>query len=227
VLDGPLPSHYEPHESLVVNPLHGAAGANPLRQRHPHEHNPSNPSAPDPEAQTYPYATTSYRIAEHHTAGGMSRFQSRLSELAREMFVEVHPEVAAERGLTHGGWATVISSRSAIEARVMVTERMSPLVVDGRRRHQSGLPYHWGHGGLAPGDPANDLFSIVLDPNVHIQEVKAATCDILPGRRPRDHRLRELVEAHRNDPATVRAGRFADEVRTENGTRPTGKARSR
>jgi formate dehydrogenase major subunit len=227
VLDGPLPSHYEPHESPVVNPLHGAAGANPLRQRHPHEHNPSNPSAPDPEAETYPYATTSYRIAEHHTAGGMSRFQSRLSELAREMFVEVHPEVAAERGLTHGGWATVISSRSAIEARVMVTERMSPLVVDGRRRHQIGLPYHWGHGGLAPGDPANDLFSIVLDPNVHIQEVKAATCDILPGRRPRDHRLRELVEAHRNDPATVRAGRFADEVRTGNGTRPTGKARSR
>jgi len=39
------------------------------------------------------------------------------------------------------------------------------------------------------GDPdspisgANDLLSIVLDPNVHIQECKAATCDIRSGRR--------------------------------------------
>jgi formate dehydrogenase major subunit len=225
LLDGPLPSHYEPHESPVDNPLHGSAQANPIRQRHPHEHNPSNPAVQDPDAGTYPYAATSYRIAEHHTAGGMSRFQSRLSELAREMFVEVHPEVAAERGLTHGGWATVLSSRSAIEARVMVTERMSPLVVDGRRRHQIGLPYHWGHGGIAPGDPANDLFSIVLDPNVHIQEVKAATCDIVPGRRPRDHRLRELVETHRRDPTTVRAVRRADARRSGDGDHPIGKAR--
>jgi formate dehydrogenase major subunit len=212
LLDGPLPSHYEPHESPVENPLHGSAQANPFRQIRPHRYNPDNPSAPDPDAATYPYAATSYRIAEHHTAGGMSRFQSRLSELAKEMFVEVHPEVAAERQLTHGGWATIISSRTAIEARVMVTERMSPLVVGGLRRHQVGLPYHWGHGGIAPGDPANDLFSVVLDPNVHIQEVKAATCDILPGRRPRDHRLRELVETHRRDPDMVRAMRRSEAI---------------
>ncbi len=227
VVDGPLPTHYEPHESPVQNPLHGSAQANPMRQIRPHEHNPDNPSPPDPEAATYPYAATSYRIAEHHTAGGMSRFQSRLSELAKEMFVEVHPEVAAERGLTHGGWATIVSSRTAIEARVMVTERMAPLVVDGRRRHQVGLPYHWGHGGIATGDPANDLFSVVLDPNVHIQEVKAATCDILPGRRPRDHRLRELVEAHRRDPVASRRAHLADAVTADGGSPQAGKARTR
>ena len=60
-----------------------------------------------------------------------------------------------------------------------------------------GLPYHWGVNGLASGDSANDLFGIVLDPNVHIQESKAATCDIRPGRRPRGPALLELVESYR------------------------------
>ena len=35
------------------------------------------------------------------------------------------------------------------------------------------------------GDSANDLLEAVLDPNVHIQESKVATCDIRPGRRSR------------------------------------------
>jgi formate dehydrogenase major subunit len=63
--------------------------------------------------------------------------------------------------------------------------------------HQVGLPYHWGGRGLSRGDSANDLFPIVLDPNVHIQEVKAATCDIRPGRRPRGRQLLDLVEDYR------------------------------
>jgi formate dehydrogenase major subunit len=72
--------------------------------------------------------------------------------------------------------------------------------------HQVGLPYHWGFRGLAKGDSANDLLSIALDPNVHIQEVKAATCDIRPGRRPRGAELPRYVEAHR--PAgVIREGR--------------------
>ena len=36
---------------------------------------------------------------------------------------------------------------------------------------------------LVKGDAANDMLGIVMDPNVHIQESKAATCDIRPGRR--------------------------------------------
>ena len=178
LVDGPLPTHYEPHESPVRNRLH-ARQASPLREIIDSEHNPTN------DAAAYPFVATTYRIAEHHTAGGMSRFQRRLSELAREMFVEVHPDLAALRGLEHGGWATISTSRTAIEARVLVTERVAPLTIDGSRVHQVGLPYHWGPNGMAPGDAANDLFPIVLDPNVHIQEVKAATCDIRPGRRPR------------------------------------------
>ncbi len=194
--DGPLPTHYEPHESPVANRLYREQ-ANPARRRFPH---PANPSAGSGDHRDYPFVATTYRIAEHHTAGGMSRFQQRLSQLAREMFVEVHPELAALRGLEQGGWATVVTARSAIEARVLVTERMPALEVAGRRLLQVGLPYHWGHAGLAPGDAANDLFPIVVDPNVAIQEVKAATCDIVAGRRPRGPALRTFVETYRPGP---------------------------
>jgi formate dehydrogenase major subunit len=65
---------------------------------------------------------------------------------------------------------------------------MAPVRVEGWPVHQVGLPYHWGTRGLTRGASANDLFPIVLDPNVHIQEVKAATCDIRPGRSPRGAR---------------------------------------
>jgi formate dehydrogenase major subunit len=128
---------------------------------------------------------TTYRLTEHHTAGGMSRFVGVLSELQPEMFCEVSPELARERSLVNGGWATISSSRAAIEARVLVTDRMTPVRVEGQIVHQVGLPYHWGFQGLATGDAANDLYGLVLDPNVHIQDDKAATCDIRPGRRPR------------------------------------------
>jgi formate dehydrogenase major subunit len=127
----------------------------------------------------------------------MSRGLPYLSELQPEMFCEVSPELAAERGLEHMGWATIISARSAIEARVMVTSRVAALDVGGRRLQQVGLPYHWGGNGLSTGDAANDLLPVALDSNVHIQEAKAATCDIRPGRRPRGPALLELVESYR------------------------------
>jgi formate dehydrogenase major subunit len=123
----------------------------------------------------------------------MSRSVPYLAELQPEMFVEVHPDLARERGLKHGGWATVTTARSAIEGRVMVTRRVRPIRVDGRVVHQVGLPYHWGQRGLTKGDAANDLAHMALDPNVHIQEVKAFTCDIRAGRRPRGAKLAQLV----------------------------------
>ena len=177
LLDGPLPTHYEPHESPVDNPLYGQ-GSNPVRQVHRHRLSPDNRSR-----REYPFVLTTYRLTEHHTAGGMSRFLSRLSTLQPELFCEVSPALAAERGLTHGDWATIRTARAAVEARVLVTDRVPPLRVRGRTVHQVGVPWHWGWKGLSTGDAANDLFGLALDPNVHIQEVKAATCDIRPGRR--------------------------------------------
>jgi formate dehydrogenase major subunit len=206
IVDGPFPTHYEPHESPFSNPLY-AQQANPVRQEFRRRENPYNPSDGESGADVYPFVMTTYRLTEHHTAGGMTRTLPYLAELQPEMFCEVSPELARERGLEHGGWATIVSARTAIEARVMVTDRIKPLEVDGRTVHQVGLPYHWGQRGLTTGDSANDLFGLALDPNVHIQEVKAATCDVVPGRRPRGTELPRFVEGYR-----ARAGAGAEKA---------------
>ena len=191
--DGPLPTHYEPQESPFDNPLY-AQRANPRRRQSKDlREDPYNPVGGEAGADVYPYVVTTYRLTEHHTAGGFSRFVPYLSELQPAMFVEVHPELARERGLTHGDWATIVTSRSAIEARVLVTDRMRRVEVAGRVQHQVGLPYHWGSRGLTKGDAANDLAHMALDPNAYIQESKAFTCDIRPGRRPRGARLPQFV----------------------------------
>jgi formate dehydrogenase major subunit len=190
--DGPLPAHYEPHESPFDNPLYGQR-SNPVREQSRRKDNPYHPPGND----VFPYVFTTYRLTEHHTAGGMSRWQPYLSELQPEMFCEISPELARERGLEHLGWATVVTARTAIEARVIVTDRMVPLTVQGRVVHQIGLPYHWGPNGVVRGDAANELLPVALDPNVHIQESKAATCDIQPGRRPRGPELLAYLEEYR------------------------------
>lgn len=195
--DGPMPAHYEPAESPVENALYGQQ-ANPGREGIQGAWNRGNP----PRSTVYPYAMTTYRLTEHHTAGGMSRTLPYLSELQPEFFVEVSPQLAEERGLENGGWATLISARTAIEARVLVTERIRPMKLKGGQVvEQIGIPYHWGEQGLSTGDSGNDLFGVVMDPNVHIQETKVATCDIQPGRRPRGKELVQYVEDYR-----IRAG---------------------
>jgi formate dehydrogenase major subunit len=190
--DGPLPTHYEPQDSPVRNELYRQQRS-PSRMVFSDPRNRYAPDAGEAGARIYPYVATTYRLTEQFTAGGMSRWTPYLAELQPEMFCEVSPELAAERGLTNAGWATLVSPRGVIEARVLVTDRMSPLRVADRIVHQIGLPYHWGRNGLSKGDPANELSSIVLDPNSHIQEVKAFTVDIQPGRRPRGAQANALV----------------------------------
>jgi formate dehydrogenase major subunit len=192
LVDGPLPTHYEPQESPFGNLLYGQQH-NPVREIIRNAQNRYQPSGNEPGSEVFPYVATTYRLTEHHTAGGMSRFLPYLAELQPAFFCEVSPELAAERGLEHTGWATIVTARSAVEARVMVTGRMRPIEVGGRRLHQIGLPWHWGPNGLTTGDAANELSHLALDPNVHIQEVKALACDIRPGRRPRGPALRDLV----------------------------------
>jgi formate dehydrogenase major subunit len=211
LVDGPLPAHYEPQDSPFRNLLY-AQQRNPVRKvdvfKHPD--NRLQPSGDEPGSQVFPYVATTYRLTEHHTAGGMSRWLPYLSELQPEFFCEVSPRLAAERGLEHLGWATIVTARNVVEARVLVTERMKPLTVHGRRLEQVGMPYHWGPNGYSQGDSANDLTSISLDPNVHIQEVKAFACDIRPGRRPRGPDRVRLVRDYQQ-----RAG-----ITEETGTEP-------
>ncbi len=195
VADGPLPTHYEPQDSPVRNLLHRQQ-RNPARQMYEHSQNRYHPDPDGPGSEVFPYAVTTYRLTEHFTAGGMSRWTPYLSELQPEFFCEVSPELAQERALEHGGWATLVSARGAIEARVMVTDRMTPLHLGDRVVHTIGMPYHWGPNGYARGDSMNELSSMALDPSSHIQEVKALTVDIRPGRRPRGAARRALVEEY-------------------------------
>jgi formate dehydrogenase major subunit len=202
LIDGPVPTHYEPAESPFRNALYGQQ-SNPTRVTYERAENPLNPSPPREHSDVFPFVFTTSRLTEHHTAGGMSRTLPYLSELQPEMFMEVSPELAAERGLEHLGWAHVVTARSAVEARVLVTDRLRPLRIEGRVVHQVWLPYHWGVGGtgLTKGDSTNDLVGVTLDPNVLIQATKVGTCDVRPGRRPRGEALLEMVGQYR-----VRAG---------------------
>jgi formate dehydrogenase major subunit len=179
--DGPLPTHYEALESLVANPLYRQQ-SNPAADKKQRADNPYSKSPGDPH---FPYVLTTYRLTEHHTAGGMSRQLSHLSELQPELFTEVSPELAAEIQLVHGDWACIVTPRAVIEARVLVTPRMCPLKIDGRTVHQVGLPYHWGYRGQVTGDVVNDLLAISEEPNVRIMETKSLVCNVVPGRRAR------------------------------------------
>jgi formate dehydrogenase major subunit len=186
--DGPLPTHYEPIESVVPNPLY-ACGTNPAANRFAR---PDNPLAP-PLDPRFPYVLTTYRLTEHHTAGGMSRTLSRLAELQPALFVELSPELAAELAIAPGDWVTVVTVRAAIEARALVTPRIRPLMLDGRRVHQVAMPFHWGGTGLVTGDVTNDLVPLLGEPNVTIHEGKALVCAIWPGRRPAPALLSDLL----------------------------------
>ncbi|HEY1628693.1 MAG TPA: formate dehydrogenase, partial [Tepidisphaeraceae bacterium] len=86
------------------------------------------------------------------------------------------------------------SARGTIEARAMVTTRMKPLQVQGKTIHQVGLPFHWSFAGEAVGCQANDLTSLLAEPNVSIHEGKVFTCDIQPGGSPsvRPHATKPL-----------------------------------
>jgi formate dehydrogenase major subunit len=179
--DGPLPTHYEPLESPVENLLYPEHPIDPPSQK---KERPDNRYANSPDPR-FPYVLTTYRLTEHHTAGGMSRYLSHLCELQPELFCEISPQLASRLGVENGGWVTVVTPRGIVEARAAVTARIKPVHLNGQVIHQVGLPYHWGYKGLVKGDAANDLLAISEEPNVRIMETKSLLCDVVPGRRAR------------------------------------------
>ena len=146
LLDGPLPAHYEPQDSPLPNLLY-AQQRNPVRQvkAFAHPDNRFQPSNGSPGSQVFPYVATTYRLTEHHTAGGMSRWLPYLSELQPEFFCEVSPELAAERGLDHLGWATIVTARNVgggsgpRHAADAAADRAGPPTAPGRAALPLGL----------------------------------------------------------------------------------------
>jgi formate dehydrogenase major subunit len=173
LLDGPLPTHYEPAESPVRNALYRQQ-ASPVLKIWQHDGNPLA-SVGDPR---FPYVITTYRLTEHYLAGAMSRWNPWLTELMPELFIELSPELAAEKGIRNTDWVRVRTPRAEIRAKALVTRRVHPLRVGNKVIHQVGMPWHWGWEGVVTGDVVNTLTSMVGDPNVSIHEGKAFVCDV-------------------------------------------------
>ena len=178
--DGPLPTHYEPIESVIENPLYGQQ-SNPTLREWDRDDNPYNGR----HNPAYPYVLTTYRTTEH--SGIMTRYVPWLAELQPALFAELDPELAVEKSIRNGDWVTISTALGEIEARALVSGRMRPLRIGkGANRHtvhQIGIPYNYGHLGFASGDSVGDLIPLALDPNVSIHEAKALTCTIRAGRR--------------------------------------------
>jgi len=189
--DGPFPTHYEPLESPVTNELY-TRDTNPPEHWFPRKENRFAP----PGDSRFPFVLTTYRLTEHHTAGGMSRFLSHLAELQPEMFAEISPELARELKIRNGDYVCIVTLRAAIEARALVSRRIRPLHLNGRTLHQVALPYHYGTAGLVRGGAANDLLTISGEPNVTIMEAKASVCNIVPGRLPRGSAFAEFLNRY-------------------------------
>jgi formate dehydrogenase major subunit len=188
--DGPLPAHYEPIESPVRNPMYPKRQSNPAVQTRVRA---GNEYAASPDTR-FPHVLTTYRVTEHHTAGGMSRTLSHLSELQPELFCEISVELAEQLSITQGEWVTIVTARGAIEAHALVTPRIQSLTIGGKTMQQVGLPYHWGYSGLVKGDIGNDLIAISEEPNVRIMETKGLLCSVLRGKRADN--LRGLDGSH-------------------------------
>jgi len=179
LVDGPLPTQYEPVESPVRNPLYKQQST-PVFKYWTRDGN-AIASVGDPK---FPYVMTTYRLTEHYLSGAMSRWLPALSELMPELFVEISPELAREKGIGNLDWIRVSSPRGAIRAKALVTPRLRPLQVDGRTVHQIGMPWHWGYEGLVTGDIVNELTALVGDPNVTIHEGKAFVCNVERAQAP-------------------------------------------
>jgi formate dehydrogenase major subunit len=173
LVDGPLPTQYEPMESPVHNPVYKQQSSPVLK----YWKHPANPIAAvgDPK---FPYVMTTYRLTEHYLSGAMSRWLPVLSELQPELFVEISPELAQEKGIRNLDWVRISTPRSSVRSKALVTRRLRPLQIDGRTIHQVGMPWHWGYEGLVTGDVVNELTPLVGDPNVTIHEGKAFVCNI-------------------------------------------------
>jgi formate dehydrogenase major subunit len=172
-----LPTHYEPVESPVHNPFYGQQ-ISPVAKQWRRPDNQYQPVG-DPR---FPYVLTTYRLTEHHSGGAPTRSVAVTAELQPEGFVEIAPELADDLGIRQLDWVVLSTLRGDIEAKAMITERLRPFEIAGRRIYQIGMPWHFGWEGYATGDIANVLTSVVGDANTSMHEGKALTCGLRKGR---------------------------------------------
>jgi formate dehydrogenase major subunit len=99
-------------------------------------------------------------------------------QLVPEPFIEVPAELANEMGIRGGEVLKVSSARATYQAKAMVTKRIKPMIIDGKKTYQIGIPIHWGYRGIAEDEgktakaAANLLSPTVIDPNAWTPEYK-------------------------------------------------------
>src|SRR5437762_3289797 len=134
LVDGPLPTHYEPYESPVPNAVYKQQ-SNPTALLW---EIPGNAYAKVASPE-YPHVLSTYRLTEHHLSGTMSRWLPWLAELQPELFCELSPEHAAELGVGNTDWVVISTPRGSIRAKALVTRRIRPYRLRDKTVHHVGL----------------------------------------------------------------------------------------
>jgi formate dehydrogenase major subunit len=169
--DGPLPEHYEPVESPIANPLHPQQSINPVAKKYT-----SDADKYGTPEQGFNVVCTTYRLTEHYHY--WTKNNPMNVQLVPEPFVEVPAQLADEMGLTGGERVKVSSARGVYVAKAMVTKRIKPMMIDGKKTYQIGIPIHWGYRGIKEDEgktalnPVNQLSPAAIDPNAYTPEFK-------------------------------------------------------
>ncbi len=179
--DGPIPEHYEPVEAPIPNPLHPNQSEDPVAFLYDQAAGRPNRFG---KVDKYPYVATSYRLTEHEHY--VTQHVPLLVGLQPQAFVEVPEELAKEKGIVNGDRVRVFSERGKLEVAALVTKRLGPLTVGGKKVFHIGIPIHWGFVGLsAEQNPklsqywlANALTPFVGDVGARTPEYKAFLVNI-------------------------------------------------
>ncbi|WP_443667231.1 molybdopterin dinucleotide binding domain-containing protein, partial [Desulfovibrio sp.] len=173
-LDGPFPEHYEPAETPVAQHPFSKQLSSPVYKFHTSDMDKLAKAA-DPK---YPIVLTTYSMTEHWCGGGETRNVPNLLEAEPQLYVEMSPELAKEKGIANGDGVIVESARGRVEAIAMVTVRIRPFKVMGKTVHLIGMPFAYGWTTPKCGDSTNRLTIVACDPNTNIPEAKACCVNI-------------------------------------------------
>ncbi|MEM4311599.1 MAG: molybdopterin-dependent oxidoreductase [Nitrososphaerales archaeon] len=128
--------------------------------------------------EEFPVVLTTFRLTEHMQAGALTRNLPWLVELQPEMFVEISKEHAMELGIKSGDKLKISTARGSIEVKAIVTDRIKPLNIAGRKVYVIAMPWHWGFKGLSTGPSANTLTIDAVDVHANIPETKVCLCKV-------------------------------------------------
>ncbi len=140
--DGPFPEHYEPIESPIANPF--CIRSSPTIRWSRNTHTDMDKYG-TPE-QGFTIVCTTYRLTEHYHY--WTKNNPMNVQLVPEMFVEIPVELAADLGIKAARTVKVTSARATYLAKAMVTHRIRPMTIDGKKIYQIGIPIHQGYRGI-------------------------------------------------------------------------------